>query len=59
MKYIVWVGGTIIVFYGMNYLGKLTPLIFNIGIGIVVTHVIFITKWQLLGNVNKKIICIK
>ena len=51
---IVWVGGTIVVFFGMDYLGKLTPLIFNVGIGIVVTHVIFITKWQLLGNVNKK-----
>ena len=42
----IWSGGTIIVFYGMNYINYLTPVIFKIGIGIVVSHIIFITKWQ-------------
>ena len=43
---ITWLGGTVVVFFGMNYIGHLTPTLFNAGIGIVVSHVIFITRWQ-------------
>ena len=44
---IVWVSGTGIVYFFIPYLQDITPFMINFSISFVISHVIFVTKWQL------------
>ena len=51
----IWLSGTIIVFIFYPYIENIiSPLTINVGIGIVMSHVLYVTGWQ-INNLENKI----
>lgn len=47
---IFWISGTCVVYFFMPQIHNITPFFFKLSIGVVISHVIYVTKWQLKNN---------